>query len=226
MKSRTEGPSAGTEYNREMVAAIILAAGRSTRMGQPKSLLPHGTARGLTFTGYLIKQARMAGLDQVCVVGRREDDALRAEAVRHGASFIENADAERGQLSSLQAGLTALQAAHESDLEAVMVLPVDVSLVGAAALARLLAAARASTAAILRATHAGRHGHPVIFKRSVFDELHAAELSVGAKAVVRADPVRVEDVEVDDPGVTVDLDTPEDYLRAFGRRPGPAGDSD
>jgi molybdenum cofactor cytidylyltransferase len=56
----------------------------------------------------------------------------------------------------------------------------------------------------------------VLFKRAVFDELRAADPDVGARAVVRADRSRVRDVEVDDPGVALDIDTPDDYFRAFG----------
>jgi molybdenum cofactor cytidylyltransferase len=205
------------KYNPQMVAVIILAAGRSTRMGRSKPLLPHGHASGLTFVAHLIDVSRAAGLVRIIVVGRPEDEALDAEVSGRGARFVENPAAESGQLSSLQAGLSALQG--DPDLEAVMVMPVDVPLVSAAVVKRLLEAAGASSALILRAAHAGRHGHPVIFRRSVFDELHAADPALGAKAVVRADPTRVEDVDVQDPGVALDVDTPEDYLRAFGRRP-------
>lgn len=202
-----------------MLAVLILAAGRSTRMGRSKPLLPHGHSHGQTFVGHLADAARTAGLQPIFVVGRPEDTDLKAEAERHGATFIENPAAERGQLSSLQAGVAALLAAHGPRLEAVMVMPVDVPLIGSAALERLATAARTSTAAILRATHAGRHGHPVIFKRSVFEELRVADPDVGARAVVRADARRVEDVEVEDAGVTIDVDTPDDYFRVFGRRP-------
>ena len=62
------------------------------------------------------------------------------------------------------------------------------------------------------------HGHPVLFKREVFAELRAADSAVGAKAVVRANAARVLDVEVDDPGVTIDVDTPADYERFFHRQ--------
>jgi len=58
----------------------------------------------------------------------------------------------------------------------------------------------------------------VLFTRVVFDELRRADSSTGARSVVRADPGRVRDVEVGEAGVTIDIDTPDDYLRAFGRR--------
>jgi CTP:molybdopterin cytidylyltransferase MocA len=56
----------------------------------------------------------------------------------------------------------------------------------------------------------------VLFKREVFDGLRTADPRLGARAVVRADPARVLDVDVGDPGVIVDIDTPEDYARLFG----------
>jgi CTP:molybdopterin cytidylyltransferase MocA len=126
-----------------------------------------------------------------------------------------NPDPDRGQLSSLQAGLDAAVDRHGAD--AIMVMPVDVPLLTADGVRRLLAAAASSPSPVLRAAHGGRHGHPVIFGREVFDELRHADPAVGAKAVVHRDPARVLDVDVGDPGVTVDVDTPEDYRRAFGR---------
>ncbi|HXG55244.1 MAG TPA: hypothetical protein VNJ03_07665, partial [Vicinamibacterales bacterium] len=72
-------------------------------------------------------------------------------------------------------------------------------------------------AAILRATHANRHGHPVLFMREVFEELRKADPSVGAKAILRSRPDRVLNVEVDEAGVIMDVDTPADYERLFGR---------
>ena len=59
----------------------------------------------------------------------------------------------------------------------------------------------------------------MIFRRSTFDELYAADPAVGARAVVRADPGRVEDVDVAEEGVTIDFDTPEEYRRYFGPSP-------
>ena len=200
-----------------MIPLVILAAGFSTRMGRSKPLLPHGLAPGMTFLGHLATEAGIAELRHVFVVGRPDDRDLRVEAIRRGVAYVENPAAERGQLTSLQAGLDAVAATLGDAVEAVMVLPVDVPLVSSAVMRQLAARSATSSAAILRATHNGRHGHPVIFKRSVFDELRAADPDVGARAVVRADPGRVENVEMEEAGVTVDVDTPEDYVRAFGR---------
>jgi CTP:molybdopterin cytidylyltransferase MocA len=135
------------------------------------------------------------------------------EASAFGRTVL-NPRADEGQLSSLIAGLDAIA---RPGVDAVLVTLVDVPLIGPDAVRLLLARAAASTAPVLRAVHDGRHGHPVIFKRELFDALRRADPAAGAKAVVRA--VEVEDVETGDPGVVEDVDTPEDYARLFGSRP-------
>lgn len=197
-----------------MIAAVILAAGRSTRMGRSKALLPHLDANR-SFLAHLVEAARSAGAAPVLVVGRRGDRSVEDASVAEGAVFVANDDADEGQLSSVIAGIDA--AAGFPSIAAVLVTPVDIPLVTSAVMRRLLECAEASPALIVRATHGGRHGHPVIFKRGVFEELRAADKSVGAKAVVRRDPARVLDVAVDEPGVITDVDTPADYERLFGR---------
>lgn len=188
-------------------------------MGQSKPLLPFGEVPGATFVSTLIETLKSSGVFNILVVGRPGDYPLTEEVARCGASFIENPKAEQGQLSSLQTALGALQMRLGSELEAVMVMPVDAPLINSRAVGLVLNAARVSDAQILRATHAGTHGHPVLFKRSTFPELHTADPEVGARAVVRADPGRLEDVDVGDSGVTIDFDTPEQYRGHFGHGP-------
>ena len=196
-----------------MVTAVILAAGLSARMGRAKALLPLGRTDH-SFVGHLIRTGRSAQLDPVFVVGRPGNGELAAEVARHGATLLLNEAADRGQLSSILIGLDAAEAAGAT---AILLMPVDVPLLSKDVLDAVLAAAASNEAPIVRATHAGQHGHPVLFKRAVFEELRSADPSIGARAVVRADPARVREVEVGEPGVTFDIDTPEDYRRAFGR---------
>ena len=77
---------------------------------------------------------------------------------------------------------------------------------------------RRTRAPLVRPERDGRHGHPVLFDRSLFDELRNANLERGAKPVVRAHAAEGFDIASDDDGAFVDVDTPQDYERAFGRR--------
>jgi molybdenum cofactor cytidylyltransferase len=194
-----------------MTPAIVLAAGASTRMGRPKALLNAGDR---TFIRRILETMRDGGVADAVVVVRPGHDELiqEVEASRFGRIVL-NPRADEGQLSSLIAGLDAVD---RLGVDAALVTLVDVPLIGPDAVRLLLARADASTAPVLRAVHQGRHGHPVIFKRELFDALRRADPSAGAKAVVRA--VQVEDVETGDPGVVEDVDTPEEYARLFGRK--------
>jgi CTP:molybdopterin cytidylyltransferase MocA len=197
-----------------VLPGIILAAGRSSRFGRPKALLPAGAT---TFVGAVLSALAVGGIEEIVVVTRPGDSALASEVPRaaRAARIVENPKDEAGQLSSL---LAALDAVDRPGVDGVLVTLVDVPLVTAAAVRALIAAHRDGPgAAILRATHRGRHGHPVIFTRETFAALRAADEGSGAKAVMRQ--YGVLDVEVDDPGVVEDVDTPADYVRLFGREP-------
>ena len=190
-----------------MIPAIVLAAGASRRMGTPKALLPLGDR---TFILAAVDALTAAEVTNIFVIVRDETRDAIAAALGGVAAVrvVVNTRADDGQLSSL---ITGLDTADAPGVSGVLVTLVDVPLIRPSTIRTLLARADASPAAILRAVHRGRHGHPVIYKREVFAALRAADPAVGAKAVMRAIPV--EDVEVDDPGVLQDFDTPEDYRR-------------
>ncbi len=200
-----------------MVPALILAAGESSRMGRAKALLP-ARDPGVSFLELLAGALRSGGVADVLVVGRPEDAPLQEKtaSMQPPARFVPNPHAHLGQLSSLVAGLNV---ADRPGTRAVLVAPVDAPLVSGDTVAALLAAFDATLAPVVRPVHRGRHGHPVLFARSVFDELRHADPSRGARAVVAAHASTVMNVEVDDPGIVEDIDTPEDYQRTFGRTP-------
>jgi molybdenum cofactor cytidylyltransferase len=195
-----------------MIVGIILAAGASSRMGRPKALLPLG---GETFVSCVCRTLTAAGVDDVVVVAGAELEAVTSAV--HGAGLsarvIENPRRHEGQLSSLLAGLAV---ADRPGVEAVVVHLVDAPLAAAGTVRAVMDAFRRTRAPIVRPVVNGRHGHPVLFARDVFDELRRADPSVGAKAVVRAHAADVCEVLVDDAGACQDIDTPADYARLVG----------
>jgi len=189
-----------------MVPGIVLAAGASSRMGVPKPLLTLGDR---TFLARILESLRDGGVPWAVVVTRPGLAGVGDEVARVGfGRLVENPVPDAGQLSSLLAGLDAVDS---PEVSGVLVTLVDVPLISADTVRAVLAQAAGSRAQILRAVHRGRHGHPVLFKRSTFDALRRADPALGAKAVVRSHPV--EDVEVSDAGITEDIDTPEEYAR-------------
>jgi molybdenum cofactor cytidylyltransferase len=202
-----------------MIPGIILAAGKSSRMGRPKALLPIGSA-GATFLERIIQVLLDGGVEDVVAVLGADASLIRCEtpldAVR--ARLVENPGYERGQLSSLLAGLRAVD---RPGVRAILVTLVDVPLVSASTVGAVLRAyAAGGGARIVRPTRHGRFGHPVIFDRTLFDELRHAGAG-GAKDVIRAHPDEVRSVEVPDEGAFLSIETPEDYARHLGPFPGP-----
>ena len=209
----------GVRYDRAVtVPAMILTGGRSSRMGSPKALLP-ADARD-TFVSRLVRTLREAGVDEVVIVAAVDGpiDAIRTAlaVTRPEPRIVLNPDPSRGQLSSLLAGLQALD---RPGVDALLVTLVDVPLVGVSTVRALLETYARTRAPIVRPlrTADSAHGHPVLFDRSVFDALRGADLHAGAKPVVRARESEIENVPVDDRGAFLDIDTPSDYRRVFGQ---------
>ena len=193
-----------------MVAAVILAAGASTRMGEPKALLLDGVGR--PFVARIVRTFASAGIADIVVVTGALHDAI-VEAVTRDRPpvmprFANNPDPSRGQLSSLWVGLAA---SDRPGVEAVLITLVDVPMLTAGTIGAVVDTWRRTHAPIVRPAIRERHGHPVLFDRSVFDALRAAPLEHGAKYVVHEHADRLINVEVSDAGCLVDVDTPSDY---------------
>ena len=201
------------------VPGLVLAGGRSSRMGRPKALLQAGAE---TFVGRIVRTLREGGVAEVVVVAPAGELAARIGAALAGhrppPAVVANPAPDRGQLSSLLVGLDAVD---RPGVEAALVTLVDVPLVTAATVRALLERYRRTGAPIVRPARPGGpgHGHPVLFGRALFAALRRADPAAGAKPVVRAHEAGAEDVVVDDPGAFTDVDTPEDYRRAFGIPP-------
>lgn len=198
-----------------MIPGIVLSAGDSSRMGRPKALLPIGP-KGESFLQRIARVLREGGAEEVIVVLGRDADLVRAAMplAPHEMRLIDNKNYEQGQLSSL---LTGLRAADRPGVRAVLVTLVDVPLVSAETVRTLLDAYhRAGGAPIVRPTKQGRHGHPVIFDRALFQELRHADAATGARSVVHRHRTDMLEVEITDEGSFIDIDTPEDYERLVG----------
>ena len=196
-----------------MIPGIVLAGGKSSRMGRPKALLPIGSS-GDTFFDRVTRTLLDAGIQEVIVVVGADADAIHAAArPRPGVRIVDNPDYDQGQLTSLLAGLHAIDAARAT---AVLVTLIDVPLVSVATVRTLIAAQRERGAPVVRPVSNGRHGHPVIFGRELFGELQRADPAQGAKPVVRAHAANMIEVPLDDEGAFTDIDTREEYERIIG----------
>jgi len=189
-------------------------------MGQAKAALPLGQT-GETVVARVVRTLLEGGVPNVVVVAGAHIDAVRAAMPRHEsrARVIEHPGWEQGQLSSLLAGLDAID---DPLLEAAVVTLVDVPLVRSSTVADVIAAWRRTRAPIVRPANGNRHGHPVIFDRSIFADLRSADPNIGAKAVFAIHRERIFNVEVNDEGAFKDIDTPADYNRVL-RADGPTG---
>ena len=215
-------------YDDHVIPAIVLAAGKSSRMGRPKGTLP--LAGGDTFATRIVRTFAAAAIEDVVVVVGHDADAIVEAFSRTDLSptFVENADFEQGQLSSLLAGLRVVD---RPGVVAALVTLVDVPLVGVPTVRAVVERYLTTGAPIVRPVRDARdirdisdnrdmggrrsqqHGHPVLIDRSLFDVLRRADPRAGAKAIVRAYASSLGDVEVDDDGAFADIDTPAEYER-------------
>jgi molybdenum cofactor cytidylyltransferase len=199
-----------------MMRAIVLAAGASTRMGQPKAGL-RVPMSGQTFAAAAVEALRAAGVTGlVLVAGAHPEAVTAAVAGLEDVRVVVHDGWAAGQLSSLRAGLAAVDA---PGLEALLVTLVDCPLVRPATVRRLIETWEHTRAPIVRPAIGDRHGHPVIFDRVTFADLRNAPLEVGAKAVIARWSAAIANVPTDDAGVLADIDTPADY-DAFVRERG------
>ncbi|HKT79429.1 MAG TPA: nucleotidyltransferase family protein [Vicinamibacterales bacterium] len=199
-------------YDRAVIAALILAAGKSERMGasKPNLVLPNGE----TFLTNLIRTFQSAGVEEIVVViGHDPEPILKTLDDKHlQPRVVVNHDYESGQLSSVLAGLRALD---KPGVSALLLMPVDAPLTSIDTIRRLLQRFASTHAPIVRPVNGGRHGHPVIIDRSLFSLLRSADPARGIKPIVRAHVSPRGDVEVEDENAFADLDTPDEYEKAI-----------
>lgn len=199
---------------------MVLAGGRSSRMGRAKATLP--LDHGDTFLSRIVRTFRAAGVADVVVVLGHDADAIAAAYAASGlpARFAINPDYDSGQLSSLVTGLSLVD---RPGVVATLVTLVDVPLVSVDTVRAVVDRYRGTGAPIVRPTRGESHGHPVLIDRSVFDELRRADPAEGAKPVIRRYASALGDLVIEDDGAFLDIDTPEEYDRVLRRLIGETG---
>ena len=189
-----------------MIAGVILSAGESSRMGRPKALLP---IDGQTFIERIVGALTAAGLTRIVVVLGFNADELRPKIAHLPVEIVVNPDYKLGQLSSLQAAIRLLE--RDQDCEGMLVHLVDHPYIDPALVRLMLQRFAAAPTLIVVPRHQGKRGHPVLFARPLFAELLAAPMDQGAKAVVNAHAGETLEIDTDEVGITLDIDTPELY---------------
>jgi molybdenum cofactor cytidylyltransferase len=187
------------------VGAVVLAAGEGRRVGSPKALLP---LAGATLVEHLVREVR-AVVDDTVVVSGAEGDRVDALAAGAGALPVRNPRWREGMTSSVQAGVAALP----QPIGAFLILPVDHVFTTRDDVTRLIAAWSAAAdpeLVIARPVHGGSFGHPVLFGAGHARAFLELESGVPARDVYRRHRARVVLVEVENPRIRFDLDTPED----------------
>ena len=193
-----------------MLAAVILSGGASSRMGSPKALLAY---QGRPFLEHLLEIAvhPQIGVRRV-VLGA--DAGPIAKAIHLQANeIVINPDWEKGQLTSIQAALRSLPPGTDG----ILLCLIDHPLISASMIEELVERFYKSGKPIVLPVYEGRRGHPLIFAANLYDELLAAPLETGARAVVWAHSREVEEVRTNEEGCVLNLNDPETMNKAFGQ---------
>lgn len=186
------------------VAAVLLAAGGSRRMGQSKQLLP---IDGQPMVRRVAQTVCQAGLAQVVVVVGAEGDRVARALAGLDLEIVHNQAWAQGMSTSVRAGMEALR----PEIEAALLVLADQPGLTIDALAALVEAYRATRAPIVAPYYRGRRGNPVLFARSLFADLGQVEGDQGGRALLVRHEQEVARVDLDDAAILLDVDTRQDY---------------
>ena len=187
------------------IGGIILAAGESSRFGQPKQLLPF---RGKTLLRTVIDAAHEAGCSPVVVVIGSNSEKVQQELAHANVVKVENKNWQRGIGSSIRTGVLAL-IEQVPDIEAIVLLVCDQPAVNGQFIERLIATREATKKKIVASSYANTVGVPAIFDRSLFEGLLALGDESGAKSIILQNPERVAQFAF--PEGSIDIDTWADW---------------
>ncbi|MGB3271740.1 MAG: molybdopterin-binding/glycosyltransferase family 2 protein [Xanthobacteraceae bacterium] len=191
------------------VAAVILAAGRSTRMGGPNKLL--ADLKGRPLVRIVAEQALASQAAEVVVVTGHQRAEVEAALNGLRVRFVHNPDFAEGLATSVKTGIAAVSA----DVAGAVVCLGDMPLIDAHLIDRLIAAFAPERGLFIAAPVSdGRRGNPVLWGRRFFPELMKLEGDVGARHLIAANAEAVADVAVEGRSAFLDIDTPEALAEA------------
>lgn len=191
-----------------MISAIILAAGQSRRMGQPKMLLPWGT---LTVIEHVITTCLNAGVEDIVVITGGAHEQVEKVIAQYPVRRIYNSGYANGEmLSSLQLGLMAMS----NQVQAALVGLGDQPQVQERSVRRVCEAYRESQSRLVVPSFQMRRGHPWLVARPLWDELLQIKPPESPRDFLNRHAGEIRYVEVDTPSILADLDTPEDYQKS------------
>jgi CTP:molybdopterin cytidylyltransferase MocA len=189
---------------------VILAAGEARRMGDRlKPLLP---LEGSTFLEVMVQRMSEAGAEECLIVTGYAHSRIADEMEIPNARFLVNDDWRTGQLSSLQTAVRALP----PESEGMLFTPVDHPLVKASTYRVLVEQWYEERHRMVIPRYGGRKGHPAIFPSRLYAPLLHGNLRGGARDLIYREMEEVLFVDIGDPGVVYDIDTPDDYRRHIG----------
>jgi len=189
-----------------MIIGVVLSAGESSRMGRPKALLP---IEGQRFIERIIRVLGLSRVGRTIVVLGHHAEQLRGQIEHLPVEIVINPDYQSGQLSSLQAAMRHIE--RDDRCAGMLVHLVDHPFIDVALVDKLIDGFFETKKLIVVPRYKEKRGHPVIFSRELFGELLNAPVDQGAKAVVNAHRQDTLEIDWQDEGITLDIDTPELY---------------
>lgn len=194
------------------VSAVVLAAGQSARMGEPKQLLRLGDETILQRT---LENVRGAAVDEVVLVLGFAADQIRCQIPAQlvdRLKIILNEDFATGMASSLRAGLSAVGARAD----AALIVLADQPFVRSTTIDVIIHRYRSSNAKIVIPCYKGKRGNPVLLDRAIFAEAMSLTGDTGCRAIFANHHEGIVEVDVDDEGVVLDIDNQAEYKRLCG----------
>ena len=194
------------------ICAVVLAAGLSSRMGTQKMLLPLG---GKTVVGHVVGRLLSSKVKGIYVVVGHQGDQVAAALGGRGVTIAHNPDYAGGMLTSLRCGLKSLP----HGCEAALVVLGDQPAIRGEVVDRLIEtfismdAAPSAGKRILIPCHQGRRGHPVLIPARFFPEILTRHDAVGLRGLMQSHPDEIVELEMNDPALLTDMDSPADYER-------------